>query len=126
MRLILALIVAASSAPVDDAEIDEIVTVPVTLDGVTLFRVRGLSALPAPLRARRIADRLEGAAKDPAVDPATVRIVDSPSVSEVHAGTHPVMLVSDADAELERTSRHVFAVAVRDTVAAAINRYRTD
>ncbi len=45
---------AASAA---DVEADEHVTAPVVLDGVTLLRVRGVSALPAQQRASRIASR---------------------------------------------------------------------
>ena len=42
-------------------------TAPVVVDGVTLFRVRGLSAYPADERASVIADRVRAAAADQGV-----------------------------------------------------------
>src|SRR5215468_464964 len=112
-------------AAVADADVDD-VTAPVVVDGVQLFSVRGLSSLPAEIRARQIRGRIEAAAADPAVDPSSVRLVELTTATEIEAGGRRMMVVSDADAEMERVPRAVAAHAGRDAIAAAIARWRAD
>src|SRR3954452_11084439 len=64
----------------------EIATAPVVVDGVELFRVRGVSSYPADTRAASIEDRIAQAAADPGVLPASVRIVDEPGILRIVAG----------------------------------------
>ena len=45
----------------------DIATAPVEFDGAELFRVRGVSSLPAEARARLIRDRLTAVAADPSI-----------------------------------------------------------
>ena len=119
----LSLILALGSAP--DLEGDEAIA-PVIVDGVRLFAVRGFSTLPAGARALRIRDRIAAAAAEPAITPADVRIIEGPVGSEIHAGPHRVMIVSDADAEVERVPRPVAANVARDAIVSAIARWRAD
>src|SRR5688572_7360549 len=65
---------------VDDAEI---ATAPVEFDGTVLFRVRGVSSLPAMIRARNIGDRLNAAASDPSRALESLRVVDEGGASRV-------------------------------------------
>src|SRR5262249_50662007 len=82
---------AGIAATADDVEAEEIVTAPVVLDGVTFFRVRGLSHLPAQQRADRIAERIEAVAADRAFDPATPRTAEGGGGAGVPPGPHPPM-----------------------------------
>src|SRR5262249_9706115 len=88
-----------------DIEDEDIVTAPVVLDGVPVFRVRGLSHLPAQERAERIADRIASAAADASFDPATLRTEEGEAGTEIFAGSHRLMVVTDPDAAEERVPR---------------------
>ncbi len=69
-----------------------------------LFRVRGVSALPAHKRAGLIADRIVGLARDPAFKTEDVAIVESEGALALMGGELRVMMVSGADAALEGVS----------------------
>src|SRR5438445_27442 len=60
--LLLLSLLAPATSPALAADAPGTATAPVVVDGVTLFRVRGLSAYPADERASVIADRVRGAA----------------------------------------------------------------
>ena len=49
------------------AAVDDVATAPVEIDGIVLFRVRGVTSYSAPLRARAIRDRIIAAADDPII-----------------------------------------------------------
>src|SRR5690242_18776211 len=75
---------APASAPAaSEAEIE---TAPVDLDGTVLFRVRGVSSLPAAERARLIHDRLAAVAADGSIPVDSLRVVDDERVSRIRAG----------------------------------------
>src|SRR3954471_19620251 len=114
------------AAAAEEIEAQEIVTAPVVLDGVRVMRVGGLSHFPAEERAGRVADRIVAAARDPAVDPAMLRIVEIEAGSEILAGARRLIVVSDADAEAEHVPRAALAAAWQESVHAAIDRYRAD
>jgi hypothetical protein len=84
----------------------EIPTAPVELDGVTLFRLRGVSAFPARQRAAARAQLVLDAARDPKVDPNELEIVETASGLEIRAGKRSIGLVLEADARLEGLTRH--------------------
>ena len=126
----IAIAVAAISAPalaqeggtgVDDAEI---ATAPVEFDGTVLFRVRGVSSLPATVRARNIGDRLNAAASDPSLALESLRIVDEGGASRVVIGGTTLMAVVDADAELEQVGRTDLAGVHLARIGEAIAGYR--
>ncbi|MCU0303703.1 MAG: mechanosensitive ion channel family protein [Thermoanaerobaculales bacterium] len=96
----------------------------VEIDGEILFSVRGVSAYPADRRAREIAARIVAVARDPAVVPEDVVVVDGPNSSELRAGEQVLMLVVDADAELNRLSRHDLGLALTGRIRDAISVYR--
>src|SRR5262245_35958454 len=74
--LIAVLTVSSVSAQVSgEAAEAAITTAPVEIDGVELFRVRGVSSYPAAERARRIKERIEGAAADPTISIDSLRVV---------------------------------------------------
>lgn len=106
---------------VDDAEI---ATAPVEFDGTVLFRVRGVSSLPAMIRARNIADRLNAAASDPSLALESLRVADEGGASRVVIDGMTIMAVVDADAELEQVGRSDLAAVHLARIGEAIAGYR--
>jgi len=123
--ILLAASLGLQAAPGVDPEAEPS-TAPVILDGTVLFRVRGVSTLPAQERASRIAERIVAAAEDPALDPGAVRIVEGAAGSELHAGAQRLMIVGEADAALEQAPRAAVAMLHREAAVEAIRRYRAE
>jgi small-conductance mechanosensitive channel len=109
-----------------DEESAAIVTAPVIVDGVELFRVRGISALPADRRAAAIADRIRTAASDETIAPDAVRLVEREGRTEIVAGSAALIGVFDVDARNEDIDRGTLAEAYRLRIQAAIEGYRRD
>ena len=101
-------------------------TAPVVVDGVTLFRVRGISSYPAERRAAEIANRIAGVAADRAIPAESLTVQDTPTASIVVAKGQRLFGVLDVDAELEGLTRQLVAGAYRDRVAQAITEFRRD
>jgi len=99
---------------------------PVKVDGTVLFTVRGVSALPASERAARVSKRILQAARNPAVDPATIQAVDAGAMTAIMAGETRLTAVVDADAQLEGVGRSELAFVLTEAIRQAIIRYRAD
>jgi len=112
-----------AQAPPAAAEVD-VPTAPVNIDGVTLFRVRGVSSYSAADRAAAIAQRIAAVAADRQVSPDSFQIVDGPNAVRLVAGNQLLMGVVDADAALEGVSRIELAVAHLARIRQAIAGYR--
>src|SRR5262249_14391670 len=102
------------------------VTAPVMLDGDVLFRVRGVTALPAEERAHLIAERIRAVAADPRVAPDSLRLVETEDRSDIMAGDHRLATVVDADAEAEDVGRRTLAATNLQRIQEAIETYRRD
>ncbi len=99
--LLLLSLLAPATSPALAADAPGTATAPVVVDGVTLFRVRGLSAYPADERASVIADRVRAAAADRGAAIDTLRVVPGERSSDIVMGDDPIMSVFEADAEVE-------------------------
>ncbi|QSA97847.1 mechanosensitive ion channel family protein [Methylococcus sp. EFPC2] len=99
-------------------------TAAVKLDGSVLFRVRGISALPAAERAGNISERIENIARDPEVGAEMLRTVESDVMTEIMAGDRLIVSVIDADAKIEGVRRQVLAGALARRIGKAIEDYR--
>ena len=115
--------VAQDSASVQNVELP---TAPVTVDGVTLFRVRGISSYPAERRAAEIANRIADVAGDRTIPVDSLTVQDTPTASIVVAKGQRLFGVLDVDAELEGLTRQLVAQAYRHRVAEAITEFRRD
>ncbi len=102
-----------------------IVTAPVIVDGVRLFRVQGISLYPARERADAIAARIAEVATDPALGANSLRIEETDIGSRIMAGPRLVMNVLDADASLEGGPRQVVASLYLARIREAVAAYRT-
>ncbi|MBS1212204.1 MAG: MscS Mechanosensitive ion channel [Proteobacteria bacterium] len=110
--------VSAAHAEVEVAE------APVLIDGRVLFRVRGVSAYPAERRAAAIEDRIEGVARDPEFQKDMLQAVESAETTRIMAGDRMIMMVLDADAEIEGVRRQELATALAQRIREAIDDYR--
>jgi small-conductance mechanosensitive channel len=108
------------------ADAPAVASAPVVVDGVTLFRVRGVSAFPADERAQTIAERIKAAAADSAVAISTLRVVPAERSSDIVMGDRPIMSVLDADAEIEGIHRHDLARIYARRIGTAVEAYRRD
>lgn len=103
---------------------DEIATAPVVLDGVVLFRVRGVTSFPAEARAKGIADRLRAVAADPSVPVEAFRVVAAGGVLRIVAGDRPLLSVFAADANLDQLSAADLAALHMARLRQAVSDYR--
>ena len=99
-------------------------TAPVEVDGRALFRVRGVSAFPAPARAAAIAGRIEALAADPSVPADAVRLVELDEGIGIFAGRRLLMVVQDADATQEAVERKVLALVIAEAIQTAVADHR--
>ncbi len=96
----------------------------VEVDGMVLFRVRGATSFPAEGRAAAIIKRIEAAARDQTVDPTSVRIGASEGFAAIFAGPMCIMVVTEADAQLEQLSVEALARDNERRIRSAIIDYR--
>jgi small-conductance mechanosensitive channel len=97
---------------------------PVVIDGRTLFRVRGTSSFSAERRAAGIAGRIKAVAADRTVSPDAVRAVETELGTAIFGGRERVMVVFDADAQLESLGRKTLAELLVRTMREAVADYR--
>jgi len=99
---------------------------PVVIDGVELFKVRGVQAYPAEKRAAQIEQRIEAFAANPALSPKALVITETVEGSQIAAGSQTLLTVFDADARLEQVRRPVLARIYATRISEAIETYRRD
>lgn len=104
----------------------EMPAAPVIVDGVTLFRIRGIEGFPAERRAREIAARVEELAADPLISRDSLRIAEMPGYSLIVADKKPVLSLLDVDARLHGIERPALAAAYQIRVGEAIEAWRHD
>ncbi|MEI6003026.1 hypothetical protein H3V53_39880 [Paraburkholderia bengalensis] len=99
-------------------------TAPVEIDGQLLFKVRGVSSFPAEQRAEAIRGRIEKVAANLSFpsDGSSIEVVEN--VTIIVAGEDTLMIVSEADARLELTSRDRLAALQVIRIQRAIDEYR--
>lgn len=101
-------------------------TAPVELDGRVLFQVRGALAYPAAERAQFINERIARFAADRSLGTRDLRIVDTADRTFVRAGDLVLIIVVDADADVEGLTRQLVAEIHKTQIAEAVERYRQD
>jgi small-conductance mechanosensitive channel len=100
-------------------------TAPVTLDGEILFEVRGISAFPAELRAKKTSERIEAFALDKSRSTQSLRLVDEGVFTTIYAGKKPLMALVNADGRLEGgIERQVLAQVYLKRIAEAVKEHR--
>jgi hypothetical protein len=115
----------AHAQPSTPASDDEVATAPVDIDGVTLFRVRGVSSYPAETRAGMIRNRIVTAAADNTLPLDALRVEESQGRPVIMARDVPLMAITEADASLEQISSVDYAQAHLMRIRQAITDYRS-
>jgi small-conductance mechanosensitive channel len=110
-------------APAKEASVK---TVPVTLDGVSVFSVPAYHALSAAERAARIAGRIKKIAEDLTIQTDSMKTDDSEVSTEIIAGDRVIMSVYDSDARPTGVTRQALAAENAGKVRAAIEQYRRE
>ena len=101
-------------------------TAPVVIDGEILFRVRGVSSYPAAVRAKAVGERIGAIAANRSVDPDTIAISPHPLGLRIAAGERVIMVIADADAELEGLKLDQLAELLKIRIGAAVKTYRQE
>ena len=88
MRKLIALMIAAAWLPMAGAQAttasgDTVDTAAVVVDGRTVAEVRGIAGKPAAERAAEIEARIVAAARDPAVRPEQMKVVETGLASQI-------------------------------------------
>jgi small-conductance mechanosensitive channel len=101
-------------------------TAPVVVDGVTLFRVRGVSSYPAEKRAGGISERIVALAADRAFSREALRLEEEPGVTRIMADKKRIVGVFEVDARLEGIDRQTLAQSYLFRTGEAIEAWRHD
>jgi small-conductance mechanosensitive channel len=114
----------SAQEPTSDGVGADAPTTPVTIDGVRLFELRGVSSFPAPLRARRVRERILALAADERVPIESIHIVESENTTRIVGGGVALLLLVDADAEMEQLGRSELAGMHMTRIVEAVTAYR--
>ncbi|MEW5738808.1 MAG: mechanosensitive ion channel domain-containing protein [Myxococcota bacterium] len=121
----LSLLLAAGSTRAEEAT-ESVTTAPVVVDGAELFRVRGVSAFPAELRAAAIASRIEACGKSDTPMPGGLTAETTELGIQLRCGAAEIMMVLAADAALEGVRHPVLAEVLRRKIEATVIQWRAD
>lgn len=130
LAVLLLILTPALCAAADDARSEAaslelaLETAPIEIDGQVLFKVRGLSSFPAGKRAEAITERIKNAAADASFASADLRTDTVGNGTVIMAGKNPLIIVSDADAQLEQTTRDNLAALHLLRIKQAIDEFR--
>jgi small-conductance mechanosensitive channel len=117
---------SAQNVMADDQEVKDIneVLEAVTVDGVDLFKVRGISSFTASDRAKAIARRIRDAAADPMVMPDSVKAVAIGDHIGIYAGSRLIIYIYDADADVEKVKKEILSQIISAKTVQAIVHFR--
>jgi len=102
----------------------QVITIPVWVDGNTLFRIRGISSYPAEQRAANIGKQILKVAENNTVPSDSIRIIPGEDRTRIYAKNELIMSIYDADAEIEGIDRTILAEIFKQKIKASIDTYR--
>lgn len=111
------------AAPSDTAASTDTVSW-VRIDGRPVIGLRGIPTYPASRRAAEVENRIIAVAKDPAIAPATIKVIVHPASADVVAGSRSIVSALEPDATAEGIEREVLATAYAIQIREAIKNYR--
>ena len=114
----------AASPPPSAAADSDAPTAPVTVDGATLFYVRGTSSYPADGRAQAIRGRIIEAASDSGLNADAIHVQEAGGTSRVVGGDKTFQILVDADADVEGMGRAQLAAIHAGRIRQAVLDYR--
>jgi small-conductance mechanosensitive channel len=104
----------------------EIPTAQVRFDDHSLFKVRGVSSLPAAERAAAIAANITAAAKDPTIGVDAIVVAPAAIGVEIRAADTTLVSLVPADAALEAVRLDVLAQSHLRRIQQAVTQYRAE
>jgi small-conductance mechanosensitive channel len=99
---------------------------PVIVDGRPMFRVVGLSLYPAEKRAAEIAERIDKLAEDPKFSVDELQVRETDDGSAIFAAEQRVLVLVDADAQIEGLPRKSLATAYVRQIREAVLTHRDE
>jgi small-conductance mechanosensitive channel len=99
---------------------------PVIIDGKVLFKLRGVSAFPASIRASDVRSEIVKLAMDKSFSVEDLSVVEGRGTSEIHAGDAVLMHVITEDARAEGIERSLLARVFLHKIKESITQYRED
>lgn len=119
---------AAESAVSEPSQLqleDETYVAPVTVEGVTLFRVRGFTALPADQRAENIANRIIELAESSEELSESLKVAQHKFGLVIVHGEQQIAVITEAEAKLEGLQLDALAELYRGLIEKAVVSYRS-
>ena len=112
---------AQSIKPIGSTKTSVIESAPVVIDGVTLFRLPGIPSYPANIRAHAVEDRIIAIARDKAIAPESLHVIDEDTeIARIMAKDQFVLGITHADAQFEGVARHavlkIYTAIISDTL----------
>ncbi len=98
----------------------------VTIDGVPLFPLRGISAFPAEQRAKAVQKRIIAFAKDRSLNVTDLQVVTGDESDIIRSSQGDIVNIFDADTELEQVPRHTLSTVYLDNIKTAVVKFRHD
>jgi small-conductance mechanosensitive channel len=128
LALLASLLLLPTAAAQDPAEPGHTSTetAEVTVDGIPLFPVRGVSAFPAKQRAEEIRQRIVKFARDETLDVSELIVVPTEVSDIIRTSQGDLMHVLNADAEIEGLPRDVLSQVLKERISQAIIKFRHD
>jgi small-conductance mechanosensitive channel len=117
---------AKSDRPSAKTPVEKQATAPVILDGKELFSVQNIKTVSAEERAKAIGGRIKKIAEDFTVQSDSITSADSDISTDVVAGEHIILSVTDRDALAEGKTRQDLAADYARIIGAAVVKYRVD
>ncbi len=98
----------------------------VRVDGISLFKVRGISSFPASERASVIAERVKALARDDSVPADSITFVKDDDEYNIVAGDIVIVRFVQVDADLEGVPLALLAEVAAARTSEAVIKYRAD
>jgi len=109
-----------------EGALEPVPTESVVIDGVVLFRLRGVSTYTAEVRAAEIGGRIMALARDKNISVDALRIEEHELGSAIMAGDRLIMIVVEPDARVEGVAVKLLAATYLQAIKRTVSRYRHD
>lgn len=116
----------AQESSAEESSIHDPDTAFVTVDGIAVFPLRGVSAYPARERADAVHDRIVAFAADESRSLDELEIEHADDSEAIKFGETNLVRIYDTDAEIEDLTRQLLAQIYLNQIKEAITRYRHD
>lgn len=114
----------AQQQPATPPAAPHIETAPVVIDGVTLFRLRGVTAFPAERRAANVRNAIIELADDSRIGVDEIKIEEADDRSTITVRGKVIVNIMDLDGQVETASRQLLALVYQERIREIVIEYR--